>query len=427
MPRGGPIATASLGGGVTLASTFADSLGLSVHQQRIGFAIGVILMLGSLVFFLYERRLRPGHQSPLSGEQPASATGGSVANKAILTGPTTVYGDFNMGAQVHAPTEPKEPARPQVRFLPAEFPESTVKAPPQYPGSVGRFFVVRVTNDPPLGVAGAAASNVRAYLTVSTPDGQTLHDNVAARWTHKAQAPDLSEFQPLHAPELSEADLPPNGAPFGIDTFVYLRKEREFHLWTQAGLGGPIQVPRFIVSVRVRGTNVDMAESYEVDATPENPFDGFKVSHLSAPPIPSRASAPAAASPANVPYNPVSHANLLQSNHDQKKLRNAMRCIAEDELANLDKPRLEDLLAGRAAGMLLATAQWSEHGELIREMPNPQPYQACAAAYRSLRDLGDKLAIEGRQHPLSEADLSLVRKAFFDVDHAIDVLRANQP
>ncbi len=45
------IGTGLAGVGVTIISTFAPSLGLSLHQQRIGFAIGVLLMLAGIGIF----------------------------------------------------------------------------------------------------------------------------------------------------------------------------------------------------------------------------------------------------------------------------------------------------------------------------------------------------------------------------------------
>ncbi len=52
------ISTAIVGLGVTLASTFAPSLGLSVHQQRIGFAVGVVLILVAGVGLWIDRKHR---------------------------------------------------------------------------------------------------------------------------------------------------------------------------------------------------------------------------------------------------------------------------------------------------------------------------------------------------------------------------------
>jgi hypothetical protein len=47
------------GTGMTLASTFASALGLSVHQQRIGFAFGVFLIALGLGLYFYQHRNRP--------------------------------------------------------------------------------------------------------------------------------------------------------------------------------------------------------------------------------------------------------------------------------------------------------------------------------------------------------------------------------
>lgn len=45
------VGTAFVGLGVTIASTFASSWGLSIHQQRIAFAAGVLLMIvGGLLY-----------------------------------------------------------------------------------------------------------------------------------------------------------------------------------------------------------------------------------------------------------------------------------------------------------------------------------------------------------------------------------------
>ncbi len=52
------IGTALTGLGVTIASTFAPSLGLTLHQQRVGFAFGVALMLAGAVLFAFGWRHR---------------------------------------------------------------------------------------------------------------------------------------------------------------------------------------------------------------------------------------------------------------------------------------------------------------------------------------------------------------------------------
>ena len=127
------------------------------------------------------------------------------------------------------------------------------------------------------------------------------------------------------------------------------------------------------MSVRVRGNNVDTARTWQVTMTPDNPFDGFVVTPVIPGTSAMRGNAEATREAAR--RNPYFRANELQYEHERKKLREAMRCVAEDELANLNKPRLEEILRGNARGMQLATAQWALHGELIRQMPNPEPYQ----------------------------------------------------
>ncbi|MGH3427768.1 MAG: hypothetical protein ACREP9_05480, partial [Candidatus Dormibacteraceae bacterium] len=63
------LATALAGLGLTIASTFAPSLGLSLHQQRIGFAFGVLLIfIGGLLLLLHRRRNakdEPDRRTPL--------------------------------------------------------------------------------------------------------------------------------------------------------------------------------------------------------------------------------------------------------------------------------------------------------------------------------------------------------------------------
>jgi hypothetical protein len=72
MPSAGSIATAALGLGFTIASTFAGSLGLSVHQQRIGFAVGVVLIVLGGVLYLR----RGGSKGPVEPEPSVSSAGG---------------------------------------------------------------------------------------------------------------------------------------------------------------------------------------------------------------------------------------------------------------------------------------------------------------------------------------------------------------
>lgn len=53
----GAIATALTGLGLTIASSFASSLGLSVREQRVAFAFGIFLMVCGVTLFFYQRRV----------------------------------------------------------------------------------------------------------------------------------------------------------------------------------------------------------------------------------------------------------------------------------------------------------------------------------------------------------------------------------
>jgi hypothetical protein len=72
MPSAGSIATAALGLGVTLASTFAGLLGLSVHQQRIGFVVGIVLIIIGATFYLH----RPGDRAQAEPDHSISSVAG---------------------------------------------------------------------------------------------------------------------------------------------------------------------------------------------------------------------------------------------------------------------------------------------------------------------------------------------------------------
>jgi hypothetical protein len=52
---------------VTLASTFASSLGLSLEQQRIGFAVGVLIMVVGATLFVRGRTVRAKRHSDQEG------------------------------------------------------------------------------------------------------------------------------------------------------------------------------------------------------------------------------------------------------------------------------------------------------------------------------------------------------------------------
>jgi hypothetical protein len=97
---------ASIGGiGVNLASTFAPSLGLSVHQQHIGFVVGTAMMITALILFarLWIRRAHsPSPQQPAPSTQPTvgidfSSEGGSH----VIEG-GSIHG-FDIGIRMQAP------------------------------------------------------------------------------------------------------------------------------------------------------------------------------------------------------------------------------------------------------------------------------------------------------------------------------------
>lgn len=63
--RLGTISTGVAGIGLTVASTFASSLGLSLHQERIGFAIGIFLIFAAGVLFVVGLRAQKKKLLPL--------------------------------------------------------------------------------------------------------------------------------------------------------------------------------------------------------------------------------------------------------------------------------------------------------------------------------------------------------------------------
>lgn len=66
------------GCGLTIASTFASSLGLSMHEQRVGFVIGIVLMLMGGGAYL---RLRRGGGTPVPSGDPKPSR--SQKNKTV--------------------------------------------------------------------------------------------------------------------------------------------------------------------------------------------------------------------------------------------------------------------------------------------------------------------------------------------------------
>lgn len=78
MVRG--IGTGVVGAGVTLVSTFAGSLGLSLHQQRIGFALGALLMLGGIGLLVSDHvRRKRGDTEQVRDEPVFTAVEGEIA------------------------------------------------------------------------------------------------------------------------------------------------------------------------------------------------------------------------------------------------------------------------------------------------------------------------------------------------------------
>lgn len=53
------IGAASAGVGLTFASTFAHSLGLSLTEERIGFCVGILLILGSVAAIIWDVWRKP--------------------------------------------------------------------------------------------------------------------------------------------------------------------------------------------------------------------------------------------------------------------------------------------------------------------------------------------------------------------------------
>jgi hypothetical protein len=80
------IGTAVTGLGVTIASTFASSLGLSLHQQRVAFGVGVVLMMLGGWLFVRGRKAgaRAGAAVPrLPGAPPPKFNVGKARAKAV--------------------------------------------------------------------------------------------------------------------------------------------------------------------------------------------------------------------------------------------------------------------------------------------------------------------------------------------------------
>jgi hypothetical protein len=68
------IATAAIGFGMTLASTFAGSLGLNVHDERWLFGVGVFVLAVGVVWLVYD--LWSKHRGAGDGGPAGGARGG---------------------------------------------------------------------------------------------------------------------------------------------------------------------------------------------------------------------------------------------------------------------------------------------------------------------------------------------------------------
>ena len=105
-------------------------------------------------------------------------------------------------------------------------------------------------------------------------------------------------------------------------------------------------------------------------------------------------------------------------------LQEAIRTVAEDELNGLVRPRVEALAQGRGTGLVLATAQWSIYGDIIKRFGTQAMYEAGATAYRSMIDLHEGLSLEERTEPLSPMERDAAQRTLEAVERAIAILRS---
>lgn len=343
----------------------------------------------------------------------AAKTTGSTSPVAMASGSSSI--DQSVETHNYYGQE-REKALPAIVFREPEKPEATVKAPPEYPGSIGVFLVFPVANDPPPGVVCEAADHVHASITIYDADGNLLVPELPARWQNKPQQAELGEYRPVGSPDLREETLQPNGASHGIDSVVWLRREDEMYVWHQPGLGQRIKAKEFTIQLRVRGTNVDEARSYRVVRN-DNPFIGFDVTELG------KVAAPPPQAPNPATTNPWARASLLQRQYERTEMRKYLRIISEDELYLLNRRRLMDLIERKQTGLSIATAQWSLHHEHLRGADDPRPYRDAAEAYRDLVDLSENLGLEGRTQSLSDGEIAAAEKTLRSVEQAIFTLR----
>jgi hypothetical protein len=391
-------------------------IGVAVHgalSTALIAAGGAFVVASPLTLLLPGRGGNDGVTAQASDNASAAKTTGDNSPVAVSSGGPI---DQSRTETHYYYGQERERAAPAIVFGEPQLAESTVKAPPQYPGSIGVFLVFQVANDPPPGVQCEAGEHVHASITVYDSDRNLLVSQTPARWQNKPQQAELGEFRPTGSADLREETLHPNGASQGIDSVVWLRREDEVYVWNQAGLGPKVKANEFIIELRVRGTNVDEVRSYRVVRS-NNSFIGLEVTELG------KVAAPPPQAPHPATTNPWSHAQFLQRRHELTELRKYLRMISEDELSQLNRPRLLALKGRKETSMNVATAQWSLHHEHLRAADDPRPYRAAGEAYRSLVDLSENLALEGRTQPLTDDEIAAVERTLWSVEAAIHALR----
>jgi hypothetical protein len=375
---------------------------------------GVLIVVASPVgLLLRDGGAISGVELAATDSSSAAKTSGDSSPVAMASGASSI--DQSVETHNYYGQE-REKAVPAIVFGEPEKPEATIKAPPQFPKSIGIFLVFRVSNDPPPGVVCEAADHVHASITIYDAESNLLVPEQPARWQNKPQQVELGEYSSVGSPDLREETLHPNGAFHGIDSVVWLRREDEMYVWHQPGIGQKIKASEFTIQLRVRGTNVDEVRSYRV-ARNDNPFIGFDVTELG------KVAAPPPQAPHPATTNPWAQASLLQRRHERTEMRKYLRIISEDELHLLNRRRLMDLIERKQTGMSIATAQWSFHHEHLRGANDPRPYRDAAEAYRDLVDLSENLGLEGRTEALSDDEITAVQKTLRSVEQAIFTLR----
>jgi hypothetical protein len=96
------VAAIIIGAGVAIASAFASSWGLSVHQQRVAFGFGVLLVLVGVALLVYKRR---------EGGSAMADQGNRSIHTENQSGGTNITGDIHITApqpSVHVSTEAQD-------------------------------------------------------------------------------------------------------------------------------------------------------------------------------------------------------------------------------------------------------------------------------------------------------------------------------